>query len=83
MTQTPNPTTKFTICSAHTPLLSGESRYRKAEIFAEGGPSRSTPCTARGCRIIPGRDLFILDLCSSTYDTHTGPFAWSVNEVPS
>jgi hypothetical protein len=76
----PRKTTKFTICASHRAMLAGAGRSRVAEIFCEGGPAQARPCTAPGCRVAPGVDLYVAELCNATYDTNPGsPFAWAAN----
>jgi hypothetical protein len=54
--------TKFQICEAHQ-WINGERRERRAEIFGEGGPGFGGPCSGDKCRMWPGTDLFIPEIC--------------------
>jgi hypothetical protein len=55
--------TKFEICERHSGWFAGESRYRKAETFVEGGPASSGRCEGGKCRLWPGRDFYVAELC--------------------
>jgi ssDNA-binding Zn-finger/Zn-ribbon topoisomerase 1 len=69
--------TKFMPCPKHEAYFAGMDRYRKAEMFHEGGPAGFTGCTpGQLCQIAPGTDLFDSSICDSTYDVTTYPFAW-------
>lgn len=58
--------TKFQTCERHR-WLDGESRYRRAEFFMEGGPASSTKCSGGCCRIWPGTDIFHASICTGEY----------------
>lgn len=74
--------TIFYLCDRHA-WLDGESRYRRAEFFAEGGPTDG-PCRGTHyCSIRPGTDMFVAHLCTIGGEYGTlgpGPFAWKVND---
>ena len=56
--------TVFKLCAHHRGYFDGETRYRLAEFFAEGGPL--TQCDLDSpCKIRPGTDLFVADICHS------------------
>lgn len=69
---TPRKHTRFTICDNHA-WLRREGRHRRAEFFAEGGPTDG-PCGPGRCRAWAGTDLFIPDACHGEYVTD-----WGVN----
>lgn len=75
--------TKFTVCPAHQMTFAGETRYRLAEYFSEGGPAFGPPCSGEGCKIAPGTDLFRADMCEREYSVldndGLNPFQWAVN----
>lgn len=72
--------TVYNICPAHTGFFAGLGRYRTGEIFCEGGPAYSVPCTGDGCSFKPGTDIFEPSICSDTFHTRPGSqFAWAVN----
>lgn len=55
--------TVFEPCEAHAAEYASESRYRRAETFAEGGwPS---PCRPRKCRMRPGRDFYTAEFVAA------------------
>lgn len=55
--------TKFQTCKRHR-WLEGETRYRRAEFFVEGGPAGQAGCENGLCRLWPGTDLFTPEICS-------------------
>lgn len=57
--------TKFEICERHSGWFAGETRYRKAEVFVEGGPGGMSGCSGGKCRLWPGRDFYVAELCTS------------------
>lgn len=59
----PRKHTRFVICQRHSGWFAGKTRYRTAECFAEGGPGGMAGCRDGLCRIWPGRDFFIEELC--------------------
>lgn len=60
--------TKFQVCANHT-FLKTLKRQRRAEFFCEGGPASRRPCDpAKPCRIWPGTDLFVPEICTSEAD---------------
>lgn len=59
--------TKFETCERHR-WLKRETRYRRAEFFAEGGPAGQAGCEGGRCRLWPGRDLFVEELCSEEFE---------------
>lgn len=66
--------TKFQTCQRHryldtiTDRGNGRvSRTRRAEIFMEGGPADEAGCIGGRCRIWPGTDLFVADICHDEY----------------
>ncbi len=64
--------TKFQTCKKHD-WLNGETRYRRAEFFCEGGPSHQTPgCSGGTCRLWPGTDIFEPSVC-----TEEMPLQWT------
>lgn len=79
----PRKVTVFKLCPRHDGLGS-EGRSRLAETFGEGGPGFGGPCTTGdSCKIRPGTDIFIADMCIQRdwYDTAAGDhhFRWAVN----
>jgi hypothetical protein len=55
---------KFQICERHAGWFSGETRYRIAETFVEGGPSMNEQgCAGGRCRLWPGRDFYVEEIC--------------------
>jgi len=74
--------TKFDPCPSHKSFFHGMARYRKADYFSQGGPSVGPCCSGAGCRISPGRDIFIEEVCRRTYNTYTlgTPFSWQINK---
>ncbi len=72
----PRKHTKFVTCPKHRWLeavtLPGTriiSRQRRAEMFIEGGPSGEVECCKGGrCRIWPGTDLFVTEICHGEYN---------------
>jgi hypothetical protein len=73
----PRKITKFQICEAHEGWFAGDSRYRKAETFGEGGPGSGPPCSGDGCRLWPGTDIFCAEVCEGELELD-----WAVNAVP-
>lgn len=71
---TPRKVTKFQICDAHAGYFSRDTRYRKAETFCEGGPGSGPPCSDDGCRLWPGRDFYVEEICFGEFQLD-----WSVN----
>lgn len=67
--------TKFQICDTHAGWFAGETRSRKAECFVEGGPGHAAPCSGDGCRLWPGRDFFVAEICRGEFQLD-----WSVNQ---
>lgn len=61
----PRKISKFVICERHASWFAGETRYRTAECFAEGGPGSVKGCAGGVCRLWPGRDFYIEELCHS------------------
>ena len=55
--------TKFEICERHREWFAGESRYRKAEVFVEGGPAGKAGCEGGMCRLWPGTDFYVPEIC--------------------
>jgi hypothetical protein len=68
--------TVFLPCDRHSLIFAGESRQRQAELFTEGGPANAGPCTGDGCRLRPGRDLFVADLCHKGSEANARDFGW-------
>lgn len=67
--------TTFEICANHQGWFAGTTRYRKAEVFCEGGPAHASPCDHyHPCRLFAGTDLFCQDVCTGEY-----PLDWAVN----
>ena len=54
--------TKFEICDGHA-WLGRETRARRAEFFAEGGPAGNQTCSGGRCRMWAGTDLFVAEVC--------------------
>lgn len=53
---------KFQVCERHARLGSLPAR-RRAEFFVEGGPAGQAGCCGGRCRLWPGTDLFVADIC--------------------
>lgn len=68
--------TKFQTCERHR-WLDGETRYRRAEFFCEGGPAGQSGCGGGECRLWPGRDLFEPSVCDSEMELD-----WTKPAVP-
>lgn len=49
--------TVFEPCDGHAAMLAADTRYRRAEVMAEGGYA-SPPCSGGRCRMRPGTDYF-------------------------
>lgn len=82
----PRKVTVFHWCERHA-RWGSDGRYRSAETFGEGGPGSGPPCTPGDpCKIRPGTDLMVADLCVQRdwYLTTEGDhhFRWAVNEIP-
>jgi hypothetical protein len=60
--------TKFAYCEKHAPMFAGETRYRQAETCVEGGWAYGGPCEGGVCRLWPGRDFFVAEICTSEYE---------------
>jgi hypothetical protein len=60
--------TKWEICDYHAGWFAGESRRRIAETFVEGGPGGMGTCRDGKCRLWPGRDFYVSDICTSELD---------------
>lgn len=57
---------KWEICDKHAPWFTGETRRRIAETFVEGGPGGNRwrgGCEGGTCRLWPGRDYYIEEIC--------------------
>jgi hypothetical protein len=63
---TPRKVTKFQTCERHE-WLNRETRYRRAEFFAEGGPGSDNECKGGRCIIWPGRDIFCVEVCDRSF----------------
>ena len=62
---------KFEMCDRHAPWFAGESRYRIAETFGEGGPwmgEENKGCAGGRCRLWPGRDFYSPAYCDGELD---------------
>ncbi len=60
---------KWEFCERHAPWFRGETRYRIAETFVEGGPATDEPGCASGCcRLWPGRDFYVEEICHGEMD---------------
>lgn len=67
--------TKFQVCANHA-WIDTERRERRAQVFGEGGPGSGPPCeSSKPCRMWPGTDLFIPEVCESEMDLD-----WAVNQ---
>jgi hypothetical protein len=66
--------TKFQTCERHD-WLNGETRYRRAEFFLEGGPTDG-PCQGGICRLWPGTDLISDCWCTREFELD-----WAVNRT--
>lgn len=56
--------TKFELCERHAPWFAGSRRRRQIECFVEGGPGGWSPgCEGGTCRLWPGTDLFVPEVC--------------------
>jgi hypothetical protein len=62
--------TRFQTCDRHA-WLQGETRYRRAEFFCEGGPAHNPDCEGGRCRMWAGTDLFCAEVCEGEY-----PLTW-------
>jgi len=71
----PRKHTKFQTCERHA-WVSNERRERRAQVFMEGGPGDTYPepsrCRGGECRIWPGTDLFVADICHREYELAAG-----------
>lgn len=86
--ESPRKVTVFKLCSRHRGWFGNDSRERMADVFGEGGPGHGPPCVPGDpCKIRPGRDFFVADICAlpGWYDTAAGDhdFRWAVNEPKS
>jgi hypothetical protein len=61
--------TIFEPCPRHAAMYATETRYRCAEVMAEGGWA-SSPCTGEPCRMRPGTDFYTADFVAAnpTYE---------------
>jgi hypothetical protein len=58
---------KWQMCEKHAPWFAGESRYRIAECFVEGGPGGdhyAGGCERGTCRLWPGTDYYAAEYCT-------------------
>jgi hypothetical protein len=62
-TKTARKHTKFAYCDKHAPWFNGETRYRIAETFVEGGPGGMQGCSGGTCRLWPGTDFYVESIC--------------------
>lgn len=62
MSKTARKHSRFVTCTRHK-WLDGERRSRRAEFFVEGGPAGQEGCEGGTCRLFPGTDLFIEEIC--------------------
>ena len=75
---TPRKHSRYELCSRHAPWFVGVSRRRALECFVEGGPAGSMrgACTGGKCRLWPGTDVFVPDVCHAEMDLD-----WTREEV--
>jgi hypothetical protein len=62
----PRKRSKWETCEKHGPWFAGQSRYRIAECFVEGGPGGDCyrgGCEGGRCRLWPGTDFYAADYC--------------------
>lgn len=86
----PRKRTRFQTCERHAWLMA-ERRERRAEFFVEGGPAHDPGdggCRGGVCRLWPGRDLFVEDICHGEFeldwtasDARTYPVAYTADEI--
>jgi hypothetical protein len=60
----PRKHSKFQTCERHAPWFAGQGRRRILECFVEGGPGGWSPgCNNGACRLWPGTDVFVAEVC--------------------
>jgi hypothetical protein len=64
--------TRFEFCEKHAPMFYRERRERQAEVCVEGGWAGAQGCEGGRCRLWPGRDFFVVEICASEY-----PLDWT------
>lgn len=68
----PRKQTVFRICDRHKGWFAGETRRRIAETFVEGGPGHGGPCAGGRCRMWPGTDFYVADICHGEHELDWG-----------
>ena len=71
--------TKFEVCDRHQGWFAGTSRERKAETFVEGGPGSVKGCDGGKCRLWPGRDFYVEEICHGELELD---WTFSAKRVP-
>ncbi len=71
--------TKTETCNRHAAWFDNcGDRSRRIECFAEGGPGSMTPgCSGGRCRLWPGTDFFVPEVCSGEYTLE-----WTYPDTP-
>lgn len=55
--------TRMEFCDRHAPMFLEERVDRRAETMVEGGWSHGGPCEGGKCRLWPGRDFYVAEVC--------------------
>ena len=50
-------------CEHHAPTFLSVPVYRRAETMVEGGWASGGPCEGGKCRLWPGRDYYVAEIC--------------------